>query len=185
MKTNFSTISKKIIQDMANMSKTSSKRMSHTAAQKLKIIQYAEEHGNRPAARHFGVSESCVRLWRKTKISLSAMPKSKKANRGTDPSFPDMEKELLNFVSNLRASGVGVITSEVRLCALSLVDKYRFQYPDISHFKASPGWCYRFMARHNLSARRRTATAQRLPGDYEDKLLNYQRFTINQRQIHN
>ena len=44
--------------------------MSHTAAQKLKTIQYAEEHGNRPFARHFGVSESCVRLWRKTNISL-------------------------------------------------------------------------------------------------------------------
>ena len=67
------------------------------------------------------------------------MPKSKKANRGTDPSFPDIEKELLNFVSNRRASGVGVITSEVRLCALSLVGKYRFQYPDIFYFKASPG----------------------------------------------
>ena len=113
------------------------------------------------------------------------MPRSKKANRGTDPSFPDMEKELLNLVSNRRASGVGVITSEVRLYALSLVDKYRFQYPDISHFRASPGWCYRFMARHNLSVRRRTTIAQRLPGDYEDKLLNYQRFIINQRQIHN
>ena len=101
-----------------------------------------------------------------------------KVNRGTDPSFSDMEKELLNF-------GVGVITSEVMLCALSLVGKHRFQYPDISHFKASPGWCYRFMARHNLSVRRRTTIAQRLPGDYEDKLLNYQRFIINQRQIHN
>ena len=77
---------------MTNQLKTSSNRMSHTAAQKLKIIQYAKEHGNRPAARHLEVSESCVRLWRKTKISLSAMPKSKKANSGTDPSFPDMEK---------------------------------------------------------------------------------------------
>ena len=110
---------------MTNQLKTSSKRMSHTVAQKLKIIQYAEEHGNRPATRHFGVSESCVRLWTITKIYLSVMPKSIKANRGTDPSFPDMEKELLNFVSNQRASGVGVITSEVRLCALSLVDRYR------------------------------------------------------------
>ena len=113
------------------------------------------------------------------------MPKSKKANRGTDPSFPDMEKELLKFVSNRHASGVGVITSEVTLYALSLVDKYRLQYPDIYHSKASPGWCHRFMARHNLSVRRRTTIAQRLPGDYEDKLLNYQRYIINQRQIHN
>ena len=54
---------------MTNQLKTSFKRMSHTAAQKLKIIQYAEEHGNRPAARHFGVSESCVRLWRKKHCS--------------------------------------------------------------------------------------------------------------------
>ena len=119
------------------------------------------------------------------KKSLSAMPKSKKANRGTDPSFPDMVDELLNFVLTLFNSGVGVITSEVRLYALSLVDKNRFQYPDISYFKASPGWCYRFMARHNLSVHRRSTIAQRLPGDYEDKLLNHQRFIVNQRQIHN
>ena len=96
-----------------------------------------------------------------------------------------MEKELFNFVSNRCVSGVGVITTEVRQYALSLVDKNRFQYPDISHLKASPGWCHRFMARYNLSVRRRTTIVQRLPGDHEDKLLNYQRFTIDQRQIHN
>ena len=88
-------------------------------------------------------------------------------------------------MSDRRASGVGVITSEVRLYALSLVDMHRFQYPDIYHFKASPGWCHRFMARHNISVRSRTTIAQRLPGDYEDKFLNYQRFIINQRQINN
>ncbi|KAM7441280.1 hypothetical protein ABFA07_009680 [Porites harrisoni] len=43
------------------------KRQSYTTSEKLKIIQFAEEHGNRAAQREFGIAESNVRLWRKSK----------------------------------------------------------------------------------------------------------------------
>ena len=43
---------------------TTVKRQSYTVSDKLRIIQFAEQHGNRAAEREFGVSESNVRLWR-------------------------------------------------------------------------------------------------------------------------
>ena len=46
------------------------KRQSHTVSEKLRIIQFAEQNGNRAGQREFGVSESNVRLWRKSKENL-------------------------------------------------------------------------------------------------------------------
>ena len=59
---------------------TTVKRQSYTVSEKLRIIQFAEQHGNRAAEREFGVSESNVRLWRKSKENLEKMPRLK---RGT------------------------------------------------------------------------------------------------------
>ena len=37
-------------------------RQSYMTSEKLKIIQFAEEHGNQAAQREFGIAESNVRL---------------------------------------------------------------------------------------------------------------------------
>ena len=58
------------------------KRQSYTTSEKLKIIQFAEEHGNRAAQREFGIVESNVRLWRKSKENLQKMPRLQRADRG-------------------------------------------------------------------------------------------------------
>ena len=50
------------------------KRKSYEAGFKLKVVKYAEEHGNRKAGREFGVSEKVVRGWRKQKDQLKMMP---------------------------------------------------------------------------------------------------------------
>ncbi|KAJ8403318.1 hypothetical protein AAFF_G00355350 [Aldrovandia affinis] len=47
-----------------------------------------------------------------------------------------------------------------------------------TEFKASFGWCRRMMRRNGLSLRRRTSLAQRLPSDFREKLLSYQRYVI-------
>ena len=57
------------------------KRQSYTTSEKLKIIQFAEEHGNRAAQREFGIAESNVRLWRKSKENLQKMPRLQRADR--------------------------------------------------------------------------------------------------------
>ena len=53
---------------------TITKRQSYTVSDKLRIIQFAEQNGSRAAEREFGVSESNVRLWRKSKENLEKMP---------------------------------------------------------------------------------------------------------------
>ena len=64
----------------------SAKRKSYEASFKLKVAEFAQEHGNRAAGREFSVSEKIVRDWRKQKEVLQAIPKSKRANRpGSKP----------------------------------------------------------------------------------------------------
>ena len=38
-------------------------------------------------------------------------------------------------------------------------------------FKAGNHWCQRFMKRNGLSLRQKTTLAQRLPDDYEEKIV--------------
>ena len=42
---------------------------SFTAKEKLRIIEEAENIGNRAAGRKYDVSESCIRDWRKKQIA--------------------------------------------------------------------------------------------------------------------
>ena len=65
------------------------KRQSYTTSEKLKIIQFAEEHGNRAAQREFGIAESNVRLWRKSKENLQKIF-----------NVPIMEEKQLGLDSN-------------------------------------------------------------------------------------
>ena len=56
------------------MKLTATRRQSYTVSEKLRIVNFAEQNGNRAAEREFGVSESNVRLWRKSKENLEKMP---------------------------------------------------------------------------------------------------------------
>ena len=76
---------------------TGTKRQSYTVSDKLRIVNFAEQHGNRAAEREFGVSESNVRLWRKTKENLEKMPRLKRANRGKKAAWPELEIDLLEW----------------------------------------------------------------------------------------
>ena len=70
---------------------TGTKRQSYTVSDKLRIINFAEQHGKRAAEREFGVSESNVRLWRKSKENLEKMPRLRRANRGKKAAWPDYQ----------------------------------------------------------------------------------------------
>lgn len=101
---------------------TPSKRQSYTAAQKLNIIHYAEAHGNRAASRQFdGVKVLCACLRCSQRECLENMPHNKKACRGLPPAFPELQAELLEWVTDLRKQGsLGVCVAEVRLKAQAI-----------------------------------------------------------------
>ena len=119
------------------------KRSSYDAAFKLKVIEFAEVNGNRAAEREFSVSEKVVRDWRKMKETLSEMPKTKRARRGKQAHYREMERELAGWITDQRNNGYIVSLLQIRLQAKKLNSD--------ASFKASNGWTHRFMQRHNLS----------------------------------
>ena len=162
---------------------TTAKRQSYTVSDKLRIIQFAEQNGNRAAEREFGVSESNVRLWRKSKENLEKMPRLKRANRGKKAAWPELEIDLLAWITEKRNNGLAILPSLVRLKALELVKEEKYRIPE-GQFKAGNHWCQCFMKRNGLSLRQKTTLAQRLPDDHEEKIVQFHRFIINRRKEH-
>ena len=125
------------------------------------------------AGREFNMNEINVRQWRRLKDRLQKMPRSKMADRGSSAHFP----ELLQWVTDRRLQGYGVSTAELRLKGLHLGKK-----TNNANFRASVAWSYAFLKSHNLSIRRRTHIAQKLPSDYEDQLTKFQSYIIGLRK---
>lgn len=78
------------------------RRKSYTAEFKLKVCKYAEQTSNRAAGRQFGVPENNVRRWRNETIKLTSMKKSKRANRRKAAKYPQLERELRQWILNKR-----------------------------------------------------------------------------------
>ena len=153
------------------------KRCSYDARFKLKVVQYAKDHGNNSkAAREFGVSERQVREWKKMAGELQEMPKTKRARRGRTTTHVEDERVLNEWVMDNRRSGNIVTRDSIRLRA-----KSTFTDPT---FLASTGWCTNFMNRYDLSLRAKTKISQRLPRDLEEKLTSFQTHIIRMRQQH-
>ena len=106
------------------------------------------------------------------------MPRGKKARRWCPPAFPALEEELLKWITDRRQQGAAVSVTEVRITAMLLVRSI----PGTSNFKASYEWGRRFMQRHNLSVRCRSKIAQRLPDDFEYKLVEFQKYILDLRK---
>ena len=146
------------------------KRFSYDAAFKLKVIKYAEENGgNRAAGREFSVSEKLVRDWRKAKVDIQQIPKTKRARRFTVSPFIALEKDIYKWICELRESGYVVTQLAIRVKALELSRSGKYENTD--GFKGSVGWCCRFMLRNNLTLRQRTHIAQKLPRDVDDNVM--------------
>ncbi|KAK6186657.1 hypothetical protein SNE40_005943 [Patella caerulea] len=122
------------------------KRNSYTAAFKLEVIRYAEENdGNMAAHRMYGVSEKCVRDWRKAKELLRRTKETKKANRGCKARWGDLEDKLEEYVLTQLAECKGVNTGKLRLKAQQIASDL-----GVEDFSGNPSWCFRFMRRKGL-----------------------------------
>ena len=152
-------------------------RKSYTASDKLKIITYAEADGNRAAGREYDVGESNIRLWRYQKERLQKLPRSKMAERGKTAQFPDLEIELVKWITDRRMQGYAMSTAELKLKATHLA---RQSYTT-ANFRGSISWRYAFLKRHDLSIRRGTNIAQKLPSDYQEQLKSA---TLIKHQLH-
>lgn len=159
---------------------TKSKRLSYTVGFKLKVIEFAEKNSNRSAQRQFDVNEKLVRDWRKKKVELESLPKSRRSQRvGAKPHWPELEEKLHEWVLEKRMNGIGLSGTMVRLKAKSMAR----ELPDLAvGFTGCTSWLHRFMNRKKLTMRQKTKIAQRLPEEFEESIVNFQRMLIRMRQ---
>ena len=94
-------------------------------------MDYAKEHGNRTAARVFGLppTEKMVRAWRQHKDKLKTANKSKHNLRCPHPQWPELEDDVKKWVVDERSSGRRVSTKMIlkimRLGELQKNEGYR------------------------------------------------------------
>ena len=158
------------------------KRMKYDAQFKLKVVEFAKKTNNCAAAREYGISEKLVRDWKKSEDSLKEMPAKKCANRGAKPRWPELEKDVSEWVLENRQNGFPVSRNAIRVYAL----KWAKSNPSKSeNFKATASWCSTFMKRNDLVLRQKTKIAQKLPAELEEKVMNFQKFIIDRRKEYN
>ena len=87
-------------------------KSSFTVGCKLKIIKYAEMHGNAEAAEKFKVDLRRVGEWKKKKDDLSSANRKKRSLNMSPPKWPELEKLLQEWVIGQRTAGRAVNTDD-------------------------------------------------------------------------
>lgn len=156
------------------------RRAQYDARFKRNAILVAEEIGNSAAARRLDVSESTIRGWRLQREALFKCEPGRKGFRGPRCGrHTELEKKVAQFVIEQRNRLLGV---SVELIQWKARDVAREMGIPRESFKASRGWAQKFMRRNGFSLRRTTSIRQKLPSDYEAKLLEFQRYVIDLRR---
>jgi transposase-like protein len=148
-------------------------RWSYDANFKQMVIKHAEETNKCTAAQKFGVAEPNVRCWRKQKELLKGANSTQKAFRGPKHGhFNAIDEKVLEFVLEKCKNGLPITRETIRVKALEIATFLKIPLQD---FKSSNGWAIRFMHCKGLALHRRTTLALKLPTDYVEKLIAYQR----------
>lgn len=156
------------------------KRNSYDVTFKLKVIELAKANTNRAAEREFGVTEKIVRDWRAKESKMrDVSSQSVKKMRTVISPYDQIEGTLKQWVIDMRSNGYIVTRATIRFRAKQLAKESGY-----SDFKASSGWCTRFMCRHDLALRQKTHIAQRLPKDMDTKVDSFHKFVIDLRKGH-
>uniref|UniRef100_A0A8C3UQ32 HTH CENPB-type domain-containing protein n=1 Tax=Catharus ustulatus TaxID=91951 RepID=A0A8C3UQ32_CATUS len=150
------------------------KRVAYDTEFKVKVINYAKEHGNRPAARAFHINECMVCRWRQQEDELRLTRKTKKSFHGRKARWPELEDRLYHWISERRAAGQSISTVAIRVKAQTIANQLH-----IEEFKAGASWCFRFMKQQQLSIRTRTTVCQQLPADYKEKVVSLRSYCKN------
>ncbi|CAG8733071.1 17722_t:CDS:1, partial [Acaulospora morrowiae] len=106
------------------MSKT--KRISYSVAEKLKVLQYAEQNGFRTAERHFDIDHSMISRWHKNKEKLEAAKKKSRRigeNLGRNAQYPEAEADLNAWILEYRQDGIAVTTKVAKTYMKELLKK--------------------------------------------------------------
>ena len=90
-----------------------SKWSKYSAKFKLQVVKFAKNTNNSAAGQEFDVNEKLVRDWRRHIEKIRAMPKNKCTDWGKKYQWPELEKELQQWVEDQRKSGY-IITRNLK-----------------------------------------------------------------------
>lgn len=96
--------------------------------------------------------------------------------RSQQAHFPELEKELVEYIKELRSKGISVHRNALAEKARSLSED-----PD---FKASDGWLTRFMRRNNLVRRKVTRYVLHVNGHMVSALIFFISYSVLLSDIH-
>ncbi len=97
------------------------KRSTYTNDFKVKVCEYAEKHGNRPAAQEYDMDESNIRRWRKKKAEMQKQPKRRQVGPVRGAQSPELEEEVVSWVlAGCVVSTLSIITKVCNLRGLFL-----------------------------------------------------------------
>ena len=83
-------------------------RASYILKFKLQVVHYAVEHGNRAAGRKFDMDEKNMQRWTQIQDALENMSQNCQSFRGKKAKYPELERELLDYVCKTRSDGFSV-----------------------------------------------------------------------------
>lgn len=106
------------------------------------------------------------------------MPNSKRAAGSAVSPHRNLEKELCDWVADLRNNGLTVTTLSIRTKVLQFTSKYH-----LMQFKFSGGWCTKYMNRCELTQHQKAHIAQNLPKDIDEK-DRFANFALKERKMH-
>ena len=105
------------------------------------------------------------------------MPRLQRANRGKKATWPRLEQVVMAWITEKWNNGLAILPTMIRLKAIELSKDPQYDIP-AGQFKALNHWCQRFMKRNGLSLRQKTMLTQRLPPDYEEKIVQFHQYVI-------
>ncbi len=123
--------------------KVSSKQERHRYKNefKLTVVECAEEIGNRPAEKKYGINESLIRRWRKRKEGLKDfLEKKQVAGSSRKRVWPELDCMLMAWLQKQQEDGNMVCLSDVQAEAIRLA-----KLMNIQRCKGGMTWVERFV----------------------------------------
>lgn len=162
------------------------KLRSYSFQYKLQVVEFAKGNSNHKAAKMFGVDRKRIIEWKKTEgkireqLENGELKKSMKRHRGGGRRvrYSDIDQTVITWMEECRDKGVRVTGKGLKQECLRL-----HKLNGNQSFKASCGWLRSFMKRHNISFRRATHIAQKLPSELDEKRQNFLAYIIRMRRM--
>ena len=146
------------------------RRRSFDIAFKERVLEYAAEHSGEQAAKQFNIDPKRIRYWRKQKMDLASVDKTRARvpGAGRKKVSEELDTQLAEWIHSMRDNSNRVSRKMIQNKALEI-------YPTVSDkgagFLVSRGWLQRFLKINGF--RRRTTVAQKDPDLLTEKLVSF------------